>query len=154
AYVPLDAAYPAERLAFMMKDSGASILLTEAHLLQILPKTATTVVCLSDVQNKIDAEEKANPGNSAGPRNLAYVIYTSASTGQPKGVAIEHTSAVTFINWAILAFTPEQLAGVLLSSSLCFDLSVFELFAPLCSGGKVILVENVLQLLELEGDQV
>ena len=74
------------------------------------------------------------------------MIYTSGSTGQPKGVAIEHASAVAFLYWASAAFTPEELSGVLLATSLCFDLSVFELFAPLCVGGKVIVAENALDL--------
>ena len=78
--------------------------------------------------------------------NLAYVIYTSGSSGAPKGVAIEHRNAVAFLYWAKRVFSAEQLAGVLASTSICFDLSVFEIFAPLSWGGKVILAPNVLAL--------
>ena len=78
--------------------------------------------------------------------NLAYVIYTSGSSGVPKGVAIEHRNAVAFLYWAKRVFSAEQLAGVLASTSICFDLSVFEIFAPLSWGGKVILAPNVLAL--------
>ena len=78
--------------------------------------------------------------------NLAYVIYTSGSTGRPKGVAIEHRSAVTLLHWARETFAEEELQGVLASTSICFDLSVFELFAPLSWGGQVILAENALAL--------
>ena len=78
--------------------------------------------------------------------NLAYVIYTSGSTGTPKGVAIEHRNTVAFLDWARTVFGPQQLAGVLASTSICFDLSVFELFVPLSWGGKIILAQNVLQL--------
>lgn len=77
---------------------------------------------------------------------MAYVIYTSGSTGKPKGVAIEHRSTVALLHWAGTVFAPEVLTGVLASTSICFDLSVFELFVPLSVGGKVILVENVLHL--------
>src|SRR5207248_5372054 len=83
------------------------------------------------------------------PKNLTYVIYTSGSTGQPKGVAIEHHSPVTFVHWARTLFSPEELSGVLASTSICFDLSVFEIFVPLSTGGKVILAENALQLAKL-----
>ena len=64
----------------------------------------------------------------------------------PKGVAIEHRNAVNFVCWAQRVFTREELAGVLFSTSLCFDLSVFELFVTLCSGGKVIIAQNALEL--------
>ena len=68
--------------------------------------------------------------------NLAYVIYTSGSTGRPKGVAIEHRSAVALVRWARREFPAEEPARVLASTSICFDLSVFELFVPLSLGGR------------------
>jgi microcystin synthetase protein McyA len=67
------------------------------------------------------------------------VIYTSGSTGKPKGVVIEHHSTTTLLNWSKEVFSSEELAGVLGSTSICFDLSVFELFLPLTVGGKIIL---------------
>src|SRR5262249_25041607 len=82
-------------------------------------------------------------------QNLAYVIYTSGSTGKPKGVGIEHRSAVTLLRWAKESYGSEALAGVLASTSLCFDLSIFELFVPLSWGGKGIVAENALMLPEL-----
>ncbi|MEO0406589.1 MAG: amino acid adenylation domain-containing protein [Cyanobacteria bacterium P01_A01_bin.135] len=89
------------------------------------------------------------------PHNLAYVIYTSGSTGRPKGVAIGHRSPVALCHWAKDVFSAQQLSGVLAGTSICFDLSVFELFVPLSWGGTVILAEDVLQLPELAaGNQV
>src|SRR5258706_428102 len=85
--------------------------------------------------------ESHNPQSS----DLAYVIHTSGSTGVPKGVAIEHRTAVSFIHWSQSVFTRDELAGVLFSTSICFDLSVFELFVTLCSGGKVIIAQNALE---------
>lgn len=83
------------------------------------------------------------------------MIYTSGSTGRPKGVAIEHRSAVALLSWAADTFAPEQWAGTLASTSICFDLSVFELFVPLSVGGAVILVKNALELPNLAcADQV
>src|SRR5262249_60922207 len=79
------------------------------------------------------------------PGNLAYVIYTSGSTGRPKGVAIEHATAVVFIEWARSVFSAEELAGVLAATSICFDLSIFEIFVPLASGGAVVLAARALQ---------
>jgi len=78
--------------------------------------------------------------------NLAYLIYTSGSTGRPKGVAIEHRSAAARVRWAAAEFSPDDLAGVLASTSFAFDLSVFEIFAPLCLGGTVYLAANALEL--------
>ncbi len=74
------------------------------------------------------------------------MLFTSGSTGRPKGVALEHRSAATFLHWAQEVFTPEELAGVLFSTSICFDLSVFEMFVPLSVGGKVITAQNALYL--------
>ncbi|MEL6928913.1 MAG: amino acid adenylation domain-containing protein [Cyanobacteria bacterium J06600_6] len=80
------------------------------------------------------------------PNNLAYIIYTSGSTGKPKGVAITHKSAVTLCHWAKDTFSEAQLSGVLASTSICFDLSVFEIFVTLSCGGAIILAENALGL--------
>jgi acyl-coenzyme A synthetase/AMP-(fatty) acid ligase/acyl carrier protein len=78
--------------------------------------------------------------------SLAYILYTSGSTGRPKGVAIQQRSVIAFLHWARSVFGPDDLAGVLASTSFCFDLSIFELFVPLCWGGRIILAQDVLQL--------
>jgi acyl-coenzyme A synthetase/AMP-(fatty) acid ligase/acyl carrier protein len=76
---------------------------------------------------------------------LAYVIYTSGSTGRPKGVMVSHASAAAFVSWARRAFTHAELARVLAGTSVCFDLSVFEIFVPLAVGGTVVMAPDVLQ---------
>src|SRR4029077_348957 len=87
--------------------------------------------------------------------NLAYVLFTSGSTGRPKGVAIEHRAAAAFVQWAKQVFSKDQLAGVLFSTSVCFDLSIFEIFVTLSAGGEVILAPNALHLATLpERDRV
>ncbi len=139
AYVPLDPAYPSGRLTFMIKDARMQVLLTEARFLQSLPERPAPVVCLDRDWNRIKRESGENLSAVCALENLAYVIYTSGSTGKPKGVAIEHRSAVAFASWARTVFTEEEFAGVLFSTSICSDLSVFELFATLACGGKVIL---------------
>ena len=82
--------------------------------------------------------------------NLAYVIYTSGSTGRPKGVAIEHKNTTALLQWAREKFSPEEIAGVLASTSISFDLSIFEMFVPLSSGGKVIIARDALELPTLQ----
>jgi amino acid adenylation domain-containing protein len=145
AYVPLDPKYPAERLSFMIEDAGAAVLITQEGLLNRIAGAAVREVIIVEQQSWGD-ERTENPRSAATAENLAYVIYTSGSTGRPKGVAIEHHSAATLLYWARETFSPEELQGVLASTSICFDLSVFELFAPLGWGGKVILAENALAL--------
>ncbi|WP_445628037.1 amino acid adenylation domain-containing protein [Nostoc sp. DSM 114167] len=146
AYVPLDPAYPSERLAFMLEDSQLSILLTQQNLLSKLPEHQAYIVCLDSDREAISQQSQENLTCLATDKNLSYVIYTSGSTGKPKGVAIEHHSTVALLYWAREVFTTEDLAGVLAATSICFDLSVFEIFVPLSWGGKVILAENALYL--------
>ncbi|MCP4702245.1 MAG: amino acid adenylation domain-containing protein, partial [Gammaproteobacteria bacterium] len=152
AYVPLDPAYPMARLAFMLEDTDVSILLTQSSLAEKLPETTASVICLDVEAEALSGWSAANPLKEAGPENLAYVIYTSGSTGNPKGVAIEHRNAVALLAWSKTVFTPEQLSNVLASTSLNFDVSVFEIFVPLSGGGKIILVENALSLSTLSHD--
>ncbi|HEY6122255.1 MAG TPA: amino acid adenylation domain-containing protein, partial [Pyrinomonadaceae bacterium] len=149
AYVPLDPAYPRERLRFMLEDSGARLLLTQKPLMNLIPEGSAELICLDSDWPEISKEQEENLAAKPLPENLAYVIYTSGSTGRPKGVAIEHRSAATLLSWARMVFTQEELRGVLASTSICFDLSVFELFAPLSNGGTVLLANDVLQLLSL-----
>ncbi|HVR96986.1 MAG TPA: amino acid adenylation domain-containing protein, partial [Thermoanaerobaculia bacterium] len=121
AYLPLDPSYPESRTAFMSEDAGARLILDRLPETSLQPYESTTSA-------------------------LAYLIYTSGSTGRPKGVAIEHAAAVRLIAWAGQAFSAGDLRGVLAATSVSFDLSVFEIFAPLSFGGTVILAENALAL--------
>ena len=159
AYVPIDPAYPAARIGFMLDDSRAPILLTDRATLRSLPelRVAATEVprTLVVVDDPIDSElattAEGLPRDVAQPDDVAYVIYTSGSTGRPKGVLIEHRNVVAFIDWARSVFSPAELRGVLASTSVCFDLSIFELFVPLTTGGAVVLVRDVLALASPDG---
>ena len=153
AYVPLDATYPRERFSFMLEDAGVKILLTQERLLECLPAHTAEVVCLDRDWEIIARADTQNVDSGVVAENLAYVIYTSGSTGKPKGVAIEHRSTTTLVYWSREHFAPEQLAGVLASTSICFDLSIYEIFVPLSWGGSVILAENVLQFPALAAAQ-
>ncbi|WP_445635085.1 Amino acid adenylation domain-containing protein [Nostoc sp. DSM 114161] len=145
-YVPLDPIYPKERLGFIVENTQISILLTQQHLLKSIPQHIAHTICIDSDRQKIAQQSVDNPISEVQPDNLAYAIYTSGSTGTPKGVILEHRNTVALIEWARKFFTPEQLTGVLCSTSLCFDLSVFELFVTLSCGGKVILAQDALEL--------
>src|ERR1043165_3939128 len=149
AYVPLDASYPAERLRLMTEDAGLTAVVAEAgvELPEELGRVPVVWIEGSSGRCVGAAEGEApTPARPVTADNLAYVIYTSGSTGRPKGVQITHRSAVAFIHWAANMFAPADLHSVLASTSLAFDLSVFELFVTLNSGGKIVLVDNLLEL--------
>jgi amino acid adenylation domain-containing protein len=146
AYVPLDPAYPQDRLAFMLADSQAPVLLTQQGLAGQLPEHGAAVVYLDEWWEDAAEEDEGNLASGVKPDNLAYILYTSGSTGRPKGVSIEHKSAIALIEWATQLYAPEELSRVLASTSISFDLSVFELFVTLGCGGRVVLVENALHL--------
>ncbi len=143
AYIPLDPAYPVERLAFMLQDAQPTLVLTQQELANRVPFSSAPVLYL-DTPELTGQESTENHSFKMSNEHLAYVIYTSGSTGLPKGVCICHKSVVIFLRWARQHFSDEDLAGVLAGTSICFDLSIFELFAPLSWGGKAILAPSVL----------
>lgn len=145
AYVPLDADYPADRLAFIAADAGVEILLSDHRPAFVSGDTLR----LLDVNALPDARLETRPRPS--PNDLAYVIYTSGSTGRPKGVAVEHRSVVAFMHWARERFTRAELAYTLVPTSISFDLSVFELYAPLVMGGALVVTDHFLTLPSLAG---
>jgi amino acid adenylation domain-containing protein len=149
AYVPLDPQYPQERLTWMLEDAAVAVLLTAQKYAEWLGPTAAHIVCMESEEATIGEQSKEPLEVAVAADNLAYVIYTSGSTGRPKGVAISHRSASMLIHWALECFSAADLAGVLASTSICFDLSVFELFVPLSGGGKVVLAESALLLATL-----
>ncbi|WP_368491801.1 amino acid adenylation domain-containing protein [Pseudomonas sp. Hg5Tf] len=156
AYVPLDPDYPAERLAYMLEDSRAQVLITQAAVLEGLTPAANTQVLLMPAGGDVLAgQPDTAPPVQIHADNLAYVIYTSGSTGQPKGVAITHGNVQALIDWSQQTYSREDMQGVLASTSVCFDLSVWEIFVTLASGGSLVLARNALALPELPArDQV
>jgi len=144
AYVALDPAYPPERISFMVKDAAVGVIVTD-------PETAPSISAAGVHLFVLDREmlEDTAPAvlpSAIDPAQLAYVIYTSGSTGVPKGILIEHRNTVSLLAWARTVFSPAELRGVLASTSLCFDLSIFEIFLPLITGGCVIVAQNALEL--------
>jgi amino acid adenylation domain-containing protein len=141
AYVPLDPAFPAERLAYMVSDAQLSLVVTTSELASLLP-TGTTLSRLDDVRESVAAADPARPdvGTELGER--MYVIYTSGSTGKPKGVELEHRSVSNFL--ASMAREPglEASDSLLAVTTLSFDISVLELFLPLTRGATVIVASK------------
>lgn len=150
-YVAIDPKYPDGRKNFLINDSSASHLLSEE----------THIDCFSSINSLkiIDVYTLVNTGESANDKSaphdfnininsnhLAYLIYTSGSTGQPKGVMIKHRNAMAMIQWAMKHYKKDALQGVLASTSVCFDIAVFELFVPLSMGGSIVLVDSIMEL--------
>jgi len=155
AYVPMDSGYPVERIGFMLADAAPMVVLTARECADALPAGLPVVVL--DAPETV-AELAALSGDGFGerrgvllPSHPAYVIYTSGSTGRPKGVVVEHRSVAALVAWAVAEFGGEQFARVLAATSLSFDVSVFELFGPLCSGGCIEVVPDVLALADPSG---
>jgi amino acid adenylation domain-containing protein len=146
AYVPLDPTYPKARLAQIVEQSRVAVIVVDELATPALPAHAAELVPASE---PLDGELVARLETSNPARDLAYVLFTSGSTGTPKGVAIEHRSAVALVAWARRIFSPAELAGVLFSTSIAFDLSVFEVFVPLAVGGTVLVAQNALELPKL-----
>ncbi len=139
AYVPLDPAYPPERLTFILSDTQTPVLLTQEKLVKNLPPHQAQVVYLdSNWQSNIQNSQE-NPVNQTTADNLIYVIYTSGSTGQPKGVMIPHRGICNQLYWRQTTFKLTQADKVLLTISFSFDPSVWQIFWPLCFGGKLIM---------------
>lgn len=141
-YVPIDPAYPADRIAYIFKDSGASYAIADGSA--TLPRGVQRI---SPSPGEMDADMAWEPPMVT-PNQVSHIIYTSGSTGQPKGVVIRHANVAALIYWQGQTFSDEGLRQVLAATSICFDLSVFEIIGSLCLGGGVLLVENVLALVE------
>ncbi|NHB63598.1 non-ribosomal peptide synthetase, partial [Photorhabdus sp. RW14-46] len=154
AYVPLDPNYPAERLAYMLEDAAPIVLLTQKQLpAQLTNKLVSRIPTVFYDLQEVETMPTDNPDAQAiglSSHHLAYVIYTSGSTGLPKGVAIEHGNTVNFLFWAKQNFSAEELSHTLFATSLNFDLSVYECFAPLISGGTTYIVPDALSLATTE----
>jgi amino acid adenylation domain-containing protein len=138
AYVPLDPAYPPARLAFMLADARVPVLVTQPQCLARLPAHGAQVVSLDGDWARLAPQREDNPVSRVTPANLAYVMYTSGSTGQPKGVMIEHRALSNHMHWMQATFPLTEADRVVQKTPVSFDASVWEFFAPLLAGGQLI----------------
>ncbi len=152
AYVPLDPAYPKDSVSIVAswKMRVLNILLTQQNLGEKFSghniQLSSTLIAIG---RRLNSEQGKSSSLDVTPQNLAYVLFTSGSTGRAKGVAIEHRNAANLVQWARTVFTAEELSGTLFATSVCFDLSIFEMFVPWSAGGAVILAQNAVSVSEL-----
>ncbi len=139
AFLPLDPAYPRERLAYMIKDSGARMILTRGTSEGGIWEREEEMIRLESEWEMIGRESTANPEAGTTPENLAYVIYTSGSTGQPKGTMLHHRGLRNLIEGQRRGFNPGASDRILQFSSLSFDASVWEVVMALMAGGSLVL---------------
>ncbi len=138
AYVPLDPEYPAERLAYMLKDSGVHLLLTQTALLEQVPSAEGVCVIAMDSLH-LDSWPTQPPGLHLHGDNLAYVIYTSGSTGQPKGVGNTHAALAERLQWMQATYQLNETDVLMQKAPISFDVSVWECFWPLITGCRLVL---------------
>ncbi|MBJ9975343.1 non-ribosomal peptide synthetase [Pseudomonas sp. S75] len=138
AYVPLDVDYPAERLAFMLADCGASLLLSQSHLGERTPQVESVSTIALD-QLHLDSWPSHAPGLHLEPEHLAYVIYTSGSTGRPKGVGNTHGALAERLHWMQATYALDASDVLLQKAPISFDVSVWECFWPLVNGCRLVL---------------
>lgn len=158
AYLPMDPNYPKERLDYMIQDSGTRVILTQDHLLGVLPKNDAKTICLDSQWDLIRNESGENLEIHMDPMNLAYVIYTSGSTGRPKGVMLRHQGLCNLTQAQIKDFRVTPESRVLQFASFSFDASVSEVFMALHCGATLYLARpesmlpgpDLLRLLEDE----
>ncbi len=148
AYLPLDPAYPTERLEYMIRDAGVAILLAQDHLLADQKNDQITKIGFTEARQIVKDTYVDLP--AVQPEQMAYLIYTSGSTGQPKGVPISHKNLL-HSTLARFSFYPKNLSAFLLLSSFSFDSSIVGIFWTLCAGGKLVLpprrIEQDMELL-------
>jgi len=149
AYLPLGADLPQERLAFTLRDGGASILLTQQHLAKQLPAFPGTVICLDKDWRRFAGESAENPRSEATAENLAYVMYTSGSTGRPKGVGVLHRGVVSLVQGANYArLGPDVVFPQM--APISFDAATLEIWGSLLNGGRLaVLPPHQLSLAEI-----
>lgn len=152
AYLPLDPEYPADRLAFMVSDAAAPVILAQRHLLGSLPPTtgavglgavggnSTAAVLVLDDETEWAGQPSHDPSPSTSD-NLAYVIYTSGSTGRPKGVPNTHRGIVNRLHWMQRRYQLSTSDSVLQKTPASFDVSVWEFFWPLQVGARLVLAK-------------
>ncbi|WP_159882307.1 non-ribosomal peptide synthetase [Paenibacillus puerhi] len=143
AYVPLDPALPQERLGYMTERAGLKTIVTTTDWAAKLPQTEDLrIVCLDDAEIGLDKEPEHNPCSEATDEHLMYVIYTSGSTGKPKGASVFRSGFANLLHWYTGEFGMSESDRLLLISSPSFDLTQKSLFAPLVTGGQLVLLSS------------
>ena len=155
AYLPLNPHDPHSRREFLLSDSRVTLVLTQQGKFEPACSGAVRILRIDQEARDIASQPTHSPGLAVHPSQAAYVLYTSGSTGRPKPVVIPHAAVANLLNWSSREFRAEEFSGTLAATPLGFDLSVFEIFAPLVNGGTVIVAEDLFALPRLpDRDQV
>jgi amino acid adenylation domain-containing protein len=139
AYVPIDPLYPQDRIAYLLEDTGAPVLVTQTWFVEGLPEHKVRVVCLDDSIGEATTEKPILGSNA---KNLAYVIYTSGSTGLPKGVLLEHKGLVNLVSWHCRTYQMGPNERVAQVASLGFDAATWEIWPPLVAGARLVVCSD------------
>ncbi|WP_131735424.1 non-ribosomal peptide synthetase [Actinomadura roseirufa] len=147
-YLPLDAAHPADRIAFLLADSGTRRVLVDQSCADSVPPGPWTLidadVCMADHGDDL-------PFRATDPASTALVIYTSGTTGQPKGCWITHRNLDNFVRWTVDSCPRETFECSVAAASLCFDFSIAEILPALAAGGSVLVLNHHVEMLDLPG---
>ncbi|MGE7202903.1 lichenysin non-ribosomal peptide synthetase LicA [Bacillus haynesii] len=146
AYVPIDPGYPAERIGYVLRDSGAELLLTQTNLAVPGEFSGETLLLDSILSEEITKDDEVNPQAGTQPNNLAYLIYTSGTTGQPKGVMVEHQSLVNLCYWHNDAFSVTEQDKSAKYAGFGFDASVWEMFPYLIAGAELHIIDESIRM--------
>jgi amino acid adenylation domain-containing protein len=141
AYVPLDIRHPQERLAFMLEESGATVLLTQRNLLASLPDHRAVTVLAEDETETV-VQSSTPPANATSPEDIAYILYTSGSTGRPKGVRVRHRNVVNLMSALVKQPGLRQEDVVLAVATYTFDMAVGDIFPTLGIGARLVLASR------------
>ncbi|WP_105979332.1 lichenysin non-ribosomal peptide synthetase LicA [Bacillus paralicheniformis] len=146
AYVPIDPSYPAERIGYVLKDSGAELLLTQTNLAAPEEFSGETLLLDSMLSEEITKDDEVNPQAGTQSDNLAYLIYTSGTTGQPKGVMVEHRSLVNLCYWHNDAFAVTEQDKSAKYAGFGFDASVWEMFPYWIAGAELHIIDEAIRM--------
>jgi amino acid adenylation domain-containing protein len=146
AYLPLDPAYPAERLSFMLNDARPRVLITTRQVAAQLPAGPWKVIAIDRELAEIRRESTTNPDKQVMNESLAYVIYTSGSSGRPKGVEITHGSLMNLVSWHRIAFEVTERDRASLLAGVGFDAAVWETWPYLAAGASLHLPPDAVRL--------
>jgi len=138
-YLPLDPYYPMDRIAYIIKESGVNLIVSQESLREANLRYEADFIWIDLESGQLASESSENPANDVDPGHLVYLMYTSGSTGKPKGVMVPHRGACNYVLWMKHRFSLAADDKVLNKTSINFDISVWEIFLPLISGAQLVL---------------